>query len=118
MAEIGVIETAESLEEVDGEYTKFRTRSLYITDCTKENRSRTSAPKVNIQHLTHRIRIPIPIAAHQPLFSSSLTRAPEPLPADSYAKRPRSVSYDRLRNSCGPTNIAVIQGSAPRNRAH
>lgn len=102
-----VLETAESFEEVDEEYKFSQTLIVYRMDNRiyhALSQARYSATKVNIECLTDKIQVPI--AAYQPLFPPNLTRAPDPLPVDSYVKRPRLISYDRLRNSSRPTHIA------------
>ncbi|KAF2803007.1 uncharacterized protein BDZ99DRAFT_548402 [Mytilinidion resinicola] len=107
MAQIEVLETAESFREVDREYKFSHTLIVYRMDngiYHALSQARCSTTKVDNQCLTDNIQVPI--AAYQPLFPPGLTRAPDPLPVDSYVKRPRLISYNRLRNSRRPTYIA------------
>ncbi|KAK3349520.1 hypothetical protein B0T25DRAFT_610305 [Lasiosphaeria hispida] len=48
----------------------------------------------------------IPVSAYHPPASSELTRAPDPLPPDCYVKKPRLISYDRIRRGSRPDLIA------------
>ncbi|KAF1982243.1 kinase-like protein [Aulographum hederae CBS 113979] len=50
--------------------------------------------------------IPIPKDAYQPLATASITRAPKQLPDDCHIKRPNVSSYDLIRLSDQPNQIA------------
>lgn len=105
---IDVLEMNESFEEIDGCFKFAATLLVYRTNNEVHHavlKARYSSPSdVIAEHLENDIRIPI--SAYCPPFSSRFTRAPDPLPKDSYIKKPSLISYDRIRQGPRPNSIA------------
>lgn len=60
------------------------------------SKARYSSPlEVTAEHLKNIVNIPV--SAYSPPALSELTRAPDPLPRNCYVKKPRLISYDRIR---------------------
>lgn len=103
-----ILEKAESYEEVDGTYKFTHTLIVYRVNSdiyhalSKARYSPTA--EIKMEQLTNKTLIPI--AAYSPLFLPCLTPASDPLPANSYIKCPRLISYDRHCNSGRPNQIA------------
>lgn len=103
-----VLETREAYEEEGGEYRFVGTLIVYRDGdgfYHAISKARGSArPELIMDLVTS--KTPIPTAAYRPRFLSTLTRAPDPLPHDTYIKRPSLISYDRVRESAPPNCIA------------
>lgn len=98
---VDVLEMNEAYDEVDGHFQFTGTLVVYrrtndVYHAVSKARY-SSSSDVRAGHLTN--NIPIPLAAYSPPFPTHFTRAPEPLPYDSYVKKPRLISYDK-----GPPN--------------
>ena len=106
--DLDVLEMNEAFEEVDGCFKLMGTLIVYRAGNNlyhAVSKARYSSPSdVRPEHLTDNILIPL--SAYSPPFSSRFTRAPEPLPPDSYIKKPRLISYDRTRQGPQPDQLA------------
>lgn len=103
-----VLEIKEAYEEEGGEYKFIGTLVVYrdggdVYHAISQARG-TARPELIIELVTS--KTPIPTAAYRPRFQSTITRAPDPLPRDTYVKRPSLVSYDRVHKSALPNSIA------------
>lgn len=103
-----ILDKKEVHKEIGGEFKFAGTLVVYqqgndIYHALSTARSSALVEPIT-EHLTDK-RL-IPIAAYCPLFSSALTRAPEPLPRNTYVKRPSLISYDRFQQGPLPNGIA------------
>lgn len=103
-----VLEIKEAYEEDGGQYKFAGTLVVYrdggdVYHAISKARG-TAQPKLIMELVTS--KTPIPTAAYRPRFQSTLTRAPDPLPGDTYVKRPSLMSYDRVCKSALPNSIA------------
>ncbi|KAL2128420.1 hypothetical protein VTI74DRAFT_9206 [Chaetomium olivicolor] len=105
---IDVLEMNEAFEEVDGSFMFTGTLIVYKTGGDLHHavsEARYSSPsEVKLEHLNNDVLIPV--SAYSPLFPSSFTRAPDPPPQNCYIKKPRLISYDRIRQGSQPNHIA------------
>jgi Protein kinase domain len=103
-----VLEMNEAFEEVDGRFSFSGTLIVYQANTELHHaflEARCSSlSDVTAESLTNDIRIPV--EAYNPLFPSELTRAPDPLPINSFIKKPQLISYDRICLGSQPTLIA------------
>lgn len=98
---------SESFEDTDGHFEFAATLVVYrsgsqVHHATSKARC-SSFSNVKCEDFTNDTIIPV--AAYSPPFSSEFTQAPNPLPPNSYVKRPRLISYDRMEES-RPNRIA------------
>ncbi|TQN67727.1 hypothetical protein CSHISOI_07717 [Colletotrichum shisoi] len=111
-----ILEQSEAFEDVDGEF-KF-TKTLVVYRDGKNmyhtvSKARTSEiSNLSINQLTTKVLIPL--TAYSPLFVPTFTRAPDPLPLDTYVKKPSLLSYDRihhglLKNTIADNVLAEVQ---------
>ncbi|KAJ2894094.1 uncharacterized protein MKZ38_007933 [Zalerion maritima] len=105
---VEVLEMNEAFEEVDGCFRFTGTLVVYrlhgdVYHAVSKARY-SSRSELKAEHLIN--DIVIPTSAYHPPFSSEFTRAPDPLPYNSYVKRPRLISYDRIRRGSRPNHIA------------
>jgi serine/threonine protein kinase len=104
---LDILEINEAYEEVNG---VFQSITLVVyrdgnNTYHATSKARVSVPpKLNINDLTNKILIPA--AAYRPPFPSNFTCAPNPLPSDTYVKRPSLISYDRVCQGPQPARIA------------
>lgn len=105
---VDVLEMNEAFEEVDGLFGFAGTLVVYQADGEvyhAVSKARYSSPsEVKPEHLKNLVNIPV--SAYNPPASSELTRVPDPLPRDCYVKKPRLISYDRIRRGSRPNDIA------------
>jgi len=105
---VDVLEMNEAFEEVNGLFGFAGTLVVYQADGEvyhAVSKARYSSPsEVKAEHLKNVANIPV--SAYKPPASSELTRAPDPLPPDCYVKKPRLISYDRIRRGPRPDLIA------------
>ena len=102
-----IVERGEVFEEVDGQFTCSGTLVVYESDghlYHAHSKSRyPDLAEIKMEEL--RDRINMPIDAYSPLLESTLTVL-DPPPVDCYIKRPRLISYDRVRNSACPAQVS------------
>lgn len=103
-----VLDTREAYEEDGGEYKFAGTLVVYrdggdVYHAISKARGMAS-PELIMELVTS--KTPIPTAAYRPRFPSTYTRAPDPLPCDTYVKRPSLMSYDRVCKGALPNSIA------------
>lgn len=103
-----VLGTSEAYEEYGGEYKFAATLVVYrdgggVYHASSKARG-TASPELIMELVTS--KTPIPTAAYRPRFPSTFTRAPDPLPRETYVKRPSLMSYDRVRKGALPNSIA------------
>ncbi|KAK1974625.1 serine/threonine-protein kinase [Colletotrichum cereale] len=103
-----IMEKNEAFEEVGGEFKFTKTLVVYrdgknIYHAVSKARS-SELSNLSIDQLTTKILIPA--TAYSPLFLPSFTRAPEPLPSNTYVKKPSLLSYDRIHHGHLQNNIA------------
>ncbi|KAK4144166.1 uncharacterized protein C8A04DRAFT_36824 [Dichotomopilus funicola] len=105
---IDVLEMNEAFEEIDGSFQFTGTLVVYNThNGLHHARSiprHSSLLEIKLEHLIN--FIPIPISAYTPLFPSGFTRAPDLPPQKCYIKKPKLISYDRIRQGSQPNDIA------------
>ncbi|KAK4039984.1 hypothetical protein C8A01DRAFT_36034 [Parachaetomium inaequale] len=103
-----VLEMNEAYEEVDGSFTFAGTLVVYRTSGALHHaisKARySSLSDVQVDRLNNDVLIPV--SAYSPLFPPGFTRAPDPLPPNCHIKKPRLISYDRIRKGSQPNYIA------------
>lgn len=101
-----VLQTSEAYEEDGGEYKFAGTVVVYRDGGDVYHAVSKARMTASTEHILELItsKTPIPTAAYRPRFPPTFTRAPDPLPPDTYVKRPSLVSYDRVRQSAGPSS--------------
>ncbi|KAF6806266.1 serine/threonine-protein kinase [Colletotrichum plurivorum] len=102
-----ILDKSEAFEDVDGEF-KFTKTLVVYTDgkniyhaVSKARGSEVS--NLSINQLTAEVLIPA--TAYSPLFVPTFTRAPDPLPSNTYVKKPSLLSYDRIHHGLLKNNI-------------
>lgn len=105
---VDVLEMNGAFEEVDGVFEFAGTLVVYqahgeVYHAISKARY-SSSSEVEAEHLMGIVNIPV--SAYNPPASSELMRAPDPLPRDCYVKKPRLISYDRIRQGPRPDDIA------------
>lgn len=104
-----MIESNEAFEEdADGHYRFASTLIVYrdgndIYHATSKVRY-SSPTEIRSEHLSN--IIPIPISAYAPPFPINFTRVSDPLPCDTFVKKPPLISYDHYHQGLRPTHIA------------
>ncbi|AEO56661.1 hypothetical protein MYCTH_2109153 [Thermothelomyces thermophilus ATCC 42464] len=105
---IDVLEMNEAFEKIDGSFEFTGTLLVYKAGGDLHHavlKARYSSPsEVKVEHLKNDGLIPV--SAYNPLFPLGFTRAPEPLPRNCHIKKPRLISYDRIRLGSQPNQIA------------
>src|SRR6266566_2121582 len=105
---VDVLEMNQAFDDVDGHFQFTGTLVVYrrANDVyhTVSKARYSCSSGVQAGHLTNNISIPL--AAYSPPFPTHFTCAPEPLPRDFYVKKPRLISYDRIRQGPRPNHIA------------
>ncbi|KAK2055767.1 serine/threonine-protein kinase [Colletotrichum caudatum] len=105
---VEILDMTEAFEEDDGEYKFAGTLIVYTDGKTiyhgvSKDRGLV-ASELSISQLTNKIRIPT--TAYSPAFPPTYTQAPDPLPPNTYIKKPSLLSYDRIHRGTLPNNIA------------
>lgn len=103
-----VLEANEAIEETDGRFNFAGTLVVYQVNNEVYHavlKTRYSSPSdVRPELLEKVIRIPKSAFSHP--FSTKFARAPEPLPVNSYVKKPPLISHDRICQGPQPNSIA------------
>lgn len=103
-----VIETNQAFKKIDGIFQFTATLVVYQKDNDlfhAVSKERYSAPsEIRGEHLSHNLLIPV--SAFCPLWRPEFTRAPNPLPNNTYIKTPRLTSIDWLHEGPQPNYIA------------
>ncbi|KAK1584997.1 uncharacterized protein LY79DRAFT_519635 [Colletotrichum navitas] len=105
---VEILDTTEAFKEDDGEYKFAGTLIVYrdskdIYHGVSKDRGLV-ASELSISQLTNKIQIPA--TAYSPTFPPTYTQAPDPLPPNTYVKKPSFLSYDRIHQGTLPNNIA------------
>ncbi|KAK1973648.1 serine/threonine-protein kinase [Colletotrichum cereale] len=103
-----ILDKSEAFEDVDGEFKFTKTLVVYgdgknIYHAVSKARS-SELSNLSINQLTTKVLIPA--TAYSPLFVPTFTRAPDPLPSNTYVKKPSLLSYDRIHQGLLKNNIA------------
>lgn len=105
---IDILDTREAFEEVEGDFRFTKTLVVYKSGediyHAAVPSSEVVSPEISEAQLTNKVLVPA--AAYRPPFFHAFTRAPDPLPGNIYIKTPSLLSYDRIRNSSLPNQIA------------
>jgi hypothetical protein len=103
-----VLEMNESFEDVDGCFQFAGTLVVYRSgDDPHHAVSKAlylSPSEVHLESLSNDVLIPV--SAYCPLFPAGFTGAPNPWPHDCHIKKRSLISYDRIRQSSQPDEIA------------
>lgn len=104
-----ILDKSEAFEDVDGEFKFTKTLVVYrdsknIYHAVSEAHSSELSKNLSINQLT--TKVVIPVTAYSPLFVPTFTQAPNPLPLNTYVKKPRLLSYNRIHYSLLEDNIA------------
>ncbi|KAJ0162185.1 hypothetical protein CTA2_4967 [Colletotrichum tanaceti] len=103
-----ILNKSEAFEEVDGKFQFTKTLVVYRDGkhiyhaVSKARSSEVSNLGINHQLSTQLL---IPATAYSPLFVPTFTRAPDPLPSNTYVKKPSLISYDRIHG--GPLENSI-----------
>ncbi|KAK1977354.1 serine/threonine-protein kinase [Colletotrichum cereale] len=105
---VEILDTTEAFEEDAGEYKFASTLVVYrdgkdIYHAVSKARGLVVS-ELSIDQLTNKIRIPT--TAYSPAFPPTYTQAPDPLPPNTYVKKPSLLSYDRIHKGALPNDIA------------
>ncbi|OHF04173.1 serine/threonine-protein kinase [Colletotrichum orchidophilum] len=105
---IDILDTREAFEEVE---SVFRFTKIVIIFKSGEEIYHAAVPssepissELSETQLINKLLIPT--AAYKPPFSRTFTRAPDPLPSNTYIKTPSLLSYDQVHNGPQPNQIA------------
>ncbi|TQN64082.1 Serine/threonine-protein kinase/endoribonuclease IRE2 [Colletotrichum shisoi] len=103
--QVEILEAREAFEDIEGEF-RF-TKTLVVYRDGKDTYHATSKARLSELSLDQlNSTISIPVTAYSPLFSPAFTQAPNPLPPDTYVKKPSLLSYDRVCQGPQPNSIA------------
>ena len=103
-----VLDRGESFEQMNGGFKYAHTLIVYrvgdyVYYAMTKSRCR-SAAEVKVEELSNVVMIPTTM--YCPLFPSTYTQAPDPLPPNCYIKRPHFLSYDRIHNTSNASWIS------------
>ncbi|PON20623.1 serine/threonine-protein kinase [Trichoderma gamsii] len=104
-----VLETNKAFEDVGGEYQFMGTLVVHRDDGGIPRIFESSLyDTIRVQARASFSQVLIPVSAYMPLFPSSYSRAPDPLPSNIFVKQPSLISYDRYHQE--PQTNCIADG--------
>ncbi|KXH28617.1 serine/threonine-protein kinase [Colletotrichum nymphaeae SA-01] len=105
---IDILDKREAFEEVEGVFKFTKTVIIFKSGEEIYHAAVPSSEPVSSELSETQLinKLLVPTAAYKPPFSCTFTRAPDPLPTDTYIKTPSLLSYDQIHNGPQPNQIA------------